>query len=86
MIKTQIANPAGAVNGQDERAKARRWQPRPVSQMGNQGATAKSAAALCHHKKQLSTSHNSLRREGGISYDLHRRIQRAYRVHIPRFL
>ena len=81
MIKTQIANPAGAVNGQDERAKAR-----PVSQMGNQGATAKSAAALCHHKKQLSTSHNSLRREGGISYDLHRRIQRAYRVHIPRFL
>ena len=45
MIKTQIANPAGAVNGQDERAKARRWQPRPVSQMGNQGATAKSAAA-----------------------------------------
>lgn len=36
-------------------------------------------------QKQPSTSHNSLRREGGISYDLHRRIQRAYRVHIPRF-
>ena len=82
MIKTQIANSAGAVNGQDERAKARRQS----LLVGNQGATAKSAAALCHHKKQLSTSHNSLRREGGISYDLHRRIQRAYRVHIPRFL
>lgn len=56
------------------------------NRVDNQGATAKSAAALCHHKKQLSTCHNSLRREGGISYDLHRRIQRAYRVHIPRFL
>lgn len=67
MIKTQIANPTGAVNGQDERAKARRWQPRPVSQMGNQGATAKNALLnICNNKLSIIHALNINKLQDGI--------------------
>ena len=48
--------PATLVNGQDERADARRWQVHLPLLMDNQGATAENAAAPFHGWQTVRSS------------------------------
>ena len=47
-----VANPAGAVNGQDERATPAVDSPARFRKWVIKGATAKSAAALYHYSRE----------------------------------